>query len=96
MSNRDELIERAHRDITVLDHERTRWSLALELINAGWRPVVEDDETVDRLAMGWWLATAHRTYPVPESHWEKATDDVKDRYRRDARIVLRALRGEAR
>ena len=106
--SRDELIEQgvhyaaeALNDPNGARYAMERWgrearAVVDALARKGWRPVVEDDETVERLAKASWLSVARRRCDVvPEDDWDAVHSKVADCYRNDARTMIRALRGEA-
>jgi hypothetical protein len=68
--------------------QNTALGYAARAITAGYRRVVEDDTTVDRVA-----AAMFDTYNAWVT-WEQADEGDRDRFRDHARVAVRALRGD--
>lgn len=65
------------------------------VIASGYRRVVEDDDTIERLAAALWDSDILQLPGVPDGDWERnARKGAKEHFRAQARAVVRALQEE--
>lgn len=89
--SRDELVEQSRR-ILSLSAEPSRvemqWVvLARRMVDADWRPVTDDDTTVEKVARA--------IFGLPDEAWGQLHKDTQSDYRHEARAAIAALRGDS-
>lgn len=64
--------------------------IVARLVDADWRPVSDDDATVDKVARA-----IRADLAAGVDRWDELPESVKDQYRPQARRAVEALRGDS-